>query len=66
MRKDENHVKFVQRDACNLPSDLGLFHCAIAANLIDRLSDPSKFLRDVGKFILPGGFLILLSPYTWL
>jgi len=23
-------------------------------------------LKDVGKFILPGGFLILLSPYTWL
>jgi len=30
------------------------------------LPDPEKFLRDVGKFILPGGFLVLLSPYTWL
>jgi SAM-dependent methyltransferase len=59
-------VKFVQRDACNLPSDLGQYHLAIAANLVDRLPDPEKFLRDVGKFILPGGFLVLLSPYTWL
>lgn len=66
MLKDEAHVKFVQRDACNLPSDLGLYHCAIAANLVDRLPDPERFLRDVGKFIIPGGFLILLSPYTWL
>lgn len=66
MQKDEAHVKFVQRDACNLPSDLGLYHCAIAANLVDRLPDPERFLQDVGKFIIPGGFLILLSPYTWL
>jgi len=66
MAKTEDRVKFVQRDACNMPADLGTYHCAIAANLVDRLPDPEKFLNDVGKFILPGGFLILLSPYTWL
>jgi hypothetical protein len=31
-----------------------------------RLPDPEKFLKDVGNFIVPGGFLVLLSPYTWL
>jgi SAM-dependent methyltransferase len=66
IKKDEEHVKFVQRDACNLPSDLGMYHCAIAANLLCRLPDPEKFLKDIGRFILPGGFLILLSPYSWL
>jgi len=66
MKKDVESVKFVQRDACNLPPDLGQYHCAIAANLVCRLPDPEKFLKDVGKFILPGGFLILLSPYSWL
>ena len=64
--KAKEHLKFIQGDACNLPSELGEFHCAIAANLVDRLPDPTKFLTDIGRFILPGGILILLSPYTWL
>jgi SAM-dependent methyltransferase len=59
-------VKFVQGDACNLASDLGTYHCAIAANLVDRLPEPEKFLSDISRHILPGGFLVILSPYTWL
>jgi 2-polyprenyl-3-methyl-5-hydroxy-6-metoxy-1,4-benzoquinol methylase len=59
-------VHFVQRDACNLPANLGEYHFAVAANLIDRLQEPEKFLADIAKFIVPEGFLILLSPYTWL
>lgn len=62
MAIDKERVKFIQGDACNLPEDIGQFHCAIAGNLLDRLPDPAKFLREVGKFILPGGFLILLFP----
>jgi hypothetical protein len=37
-----------------------------AANLIDRVNNPTQFLNDVVNYIVPGGFLILLSPYTWL
>ena len=49
-----------------MPSTMGEYHVVFAANLIDRLPDPEKFLTDVGKFVLSGGFLVLLSPYTWL
>lgn len=63
---DAEHLHFIQRDACNLPQSLGQYHVAFAANLIDRLPDPEKFLNDIGKFIVPGGFLVMLSPYTWL
>lgn len=59
-------MKFIQGDACNLAPELGMYHCAVAANLIDRLPDPEKFLSDIGSFILPGGILILLSPYSWM
>ncbi len=49
-----------------MPSSLGEYHVVIAGNLVDRLPDPEKFLQDVHKFVAPEGFLILLSPYTWL
>jgi len=42
------------------------FHVVLAANLIDRLINPSHFLKEIRKKILPGGFLIICSPYTWL
>lgn len=45
---------------------MGEYHVAIAANLVDRLPDPEKFLVDIARHIVPEGFLILLSPYTWL
>ena len=37
-----------------------------AANLIDRLPHPAKFLKDIATRIVPDGFLVLFSPYTWL
>lgn len=37
-----------------------------AANLIDRLVNPEEFLKEIGNRILPNGFLVLFSPYTWL
>jgi hypothetical protein len=38
----------------------------ICANLIDRLYDPYRLLSEVHKHIKQGGFLIIMSPYTWL
>lgn len=61
-------ITFLQGDACNLNEsnqDLFGFHVVVAANLIDRLYSPSAFLTEIHKHILPGGYLILLSPYTW-
>lgn len=58
--------QFVQGDACNLKPMHWDFDLVLAANLIDRLSDPAQFLRDMAERIVPGGLLVLSSPYTWL
>ncbi|MFM1886606.1 MAG: hypothetical protein RL026_1763 [Pseudomonadota bacterium] len=59
-------VSFWQGDACNLRETYGNFDLVVAANLIDRLYDPAKFLVEIGQRIVPGGVLVLTSPYTWL
>ena len=59
-------VSFIQGDALNLPPSLGEFDFILAANLIDRLSDPQKFLENIGVHLKTGGLLILTSPYTWM
>ena len=58
-------MSFTVGDACNLPQ-LGQFGCVLAGNLICRLPDPMKFYNDLPNFVLPGGILIITSPYTWL
>ena len=59
-------VSFWQGDACNLKETYSDFDLVVAANLIDRLYDPAKFLDEIAKRIVPGGLLVLTSPYTWL
>ncbi len=59
-------VQFYQGDALNLSLDYGEFDLLLAANLIDRLSDPTHFLKEIGRLIKKGGILILTSPYTWI
>jgi 5-histidylcysteine sulfoxide synthase/putative 4-mercaptohistidine N1-methyltranferase len=61
-----HRVSFWQGDACNLKSALTGFDLVLAANLIDRLYDPKKFLAEIGQRIVSGGVLVLTSPYTWL
>lgn len=59
-------VRFIQGDALRLPKGLGTFDLVLAANLIDRLPDPEKFLRNVLPSLLhQGGHVLLTSPYTW-
>lgn len=38
----------------------------LAANLIDRLYDPKKFLETIHERLNLGGVLVISSPYTWL
>ena len=64
--KDVGVPDFAQGDACNLKPNYGDFDLVFAANLIDRLYEPAKFLDDVHTRILPGGLLMIASPYTWL
>lgn len=59
-------VEFFQGDACNLKPILTGFDLILAANLIDRLYSPRKFLESVHERLNPGGVLLLTSPYTWL
>ncbi len=59
-------VEFVQSDACNLKPFLNGFDLVLAANLIDRLYDPAKFLGAIHERINLGGVLLIASPYTWL
>jgi putative 4-mercaptohistidine N1-methyltranferase len=53
-------------DALHLPSDLGSFDMVLAANLIDRLPEPERFLKKIlPSLVKPGGIVLLTSPYTW-
>jgi hypothetical protein len=38
----------------------------LAANLLCRLPDPSRFLARLPTLVAPGGVLVLASPYSWL
>lgn len=59
-------LSFWQQDACNLKPHFTGYDLVLAANLIDRLYDPKKFLREIADRISEGGLLIIASPYTWL
>ncbi len=61
-----NKVEFFQGDACNLKPNLSGYDLILAANLIDRLYSPRKFLGEVHERLTLGGVLMLTSPYTWL
>ena len=61
-----NKVAFFQGDACNLKPHFSGYDLIIAANLIDRLYSPSKFLLEVHERLNLGGLLLIASPYTWL
>ncbi len=59
-------VSFFQGDACNLKPRFSGYDLILAANLIDRLYSPAKFLDTVHERLNPGGLLLIASPYTWL
>lgn len=59
-------VQFYQGDACNLKTQFTGYDLILAANLIDRLYSPRKFLSTIHERLQLGGLLILASPYTWL
>lgn len=61
-----SRVAFYQGDACNLKPQYSGYDLVLAANLIDRLYQPRRFLQDIAERINDGGLLIIASPYTWL
>ena len=62
----KGRVAFAQADAVNLKPRFTGYDLILAANLIDRLYDPKKFLTTIHERLNPGGILVLASPYTWL
>lgn len=61
-----DRVRFVRGDAMALPDDFTGFDVVLMANLIDRLPDPARCLRQWITKVNVGGQLIIASPYTWL
>ena len=59
-------VEFCQGDAINLKPQFAGYDLILAANLIDRLYDPKKFLETIHERLNVGGVLVITSPYTWL
>ncbi len=61
----KNRISFTQGDACNLADKYSDYDLVLAANLLDRLYDPAKFLSLIKDRIRPGGLLMIASPYSW-
>jgi len=59
-------IEFFQGDAHNLKTQFSGYDLVLAANLLDRLYDPARFLGSIHQRINPGGLLVIASPYTWL
>ncbi|MEO6740118.1 MAG: putative 4-mercaptohistidine N1-methyltransferase [Chthoniobacteraceae bacterium] len=59
-------VSFEHGDAQALRESLESFDVVLAANLIDRLLEPARFLARLPDLVRPGGQLVITSPYTWL
>jgi 5-histidylcysteine sulfoxide synthase/putative 4-mercaptohistidine N1-methyltranferase len=61
-----DRVEFFQGDAINLKPQFTGYDLVLAANLIDRLYDPKRFLETIHERLNLGGILVIASPYTWL
>ena len=63
---DRSRVSFEVGDAMALRGDLGSFDAVVAANLVCRLAEPLKFLDRLPDLVIPGGHLVLATPFSWL
>lgn len=62
----KSRVQFEVGDACQLGSEHTQYDLIFAGNLIDRVNNPSAFLNDLAHRVVPGGLLVISSPYTLL
>lgn len=63
---ERTRCRFFQGDAMDLPESLGQFDAVLAANLLCRLPDPTKFLDRLPSLVRPGGQLAITTPCTWM
>ena len=66
LREVAGKTEFFQADACNLKPVFTGYDLVLAANLIDRLYNPVKFLGSIHERLNRGGLLVISSPYTWM
>ena len=59
-------IHYQQGDAMNLSADLGTFDRVLAANLICRLPEPTRFIQRLPSLVNEGGLVVLATPCTWL
>ena len=62
---DMDGLEFWQGDACNLKEHFNSYDLIVAINLLDRLYDSEKFLKDITSKINKDGIFIIASPFTW-
>ncbi|NJD91295.1 MAG: putative 4-mercaptohistidine N1-methyltransferase, partial [Geobacter sp.] len=65
LEEGRNRVRFYQADACNIPEKFTGYDLVLAANLIDRLYSPRRFLTTIHERMNHGGLLVIASPYSW-
>lgn len=58
-------IHFSQGDACNLKAKYSHYDLILAANMLDRLREPERFLRDLPSRLRDDGILMICSPHTW-
>jgi putative 4-mercaptohistidine N1-methyltranferase len=60
-------VKFYVGDAMDLsPFEARPFDIVAAVNLLCRLPRPRQFLQQLHRLVIPGGQLLIASPFSWL
>lgn len=59
-------VEFRQGDALNLKPQFTGYDLILAANVLDRLYEPKRFMHIIHERLNVGGVLVITSPYTWL
>jgi 5-histidylcysteine sulfoxide synthase len=70
---DLSRASFRVGDACNLDAQVlgGPFDAVLMANLLCRVPDPGKALKDMSQannglgIVRKGGLLMLVSPFSW-
>lgn len=63
---DRRRVEFLVGDAAELSADLGRFDGILVANLLCRLPRPRACMAQLRDHLVPGGRLLVTSPYSWL
>ena len=58
-------AEFLAGDATCLPFTDGAFDFVVAANLVDRVSEPNSVILELWRVLCPGGYLYLSDPFHW-